>query len=573
MPHPAVALDKKPVCGYYNRKRVFCEVVLMHGAYILARYSTDRQNEDSIEVQVSACRKWCDERSLPVLDVFADEATSGMKDTRPEYARMMWQLDRGGADTVVIYDQSRMFRKMSAWFDFRDRLARQGVRVVSVTQPMIGGDLRDPANFVAEGSMALFNQMWVLQTRQKVVEKMRFMARQGLHTGGTPPLGFRVEGKRLVIDEAEAETVRLIFGRYAAGWTYREIIRQLNAEGRHTKTGGEFGTNSLHDMLKNPKYVGDLVYGKVEKRPDGSRNSHAVADNQIMIEGALPAIVDRETWDKVQAKMKENKREAVGRPASAREYPLKGKVFCRECKSAMVVTASNRGGKKYFYYACAAKHRKGLCDNSPIPVGGLEALVADAVRQRLGQPESVEGLIRILREERSKLSGSAVQRLCELQKRDREIAKQLDAAVNAVLGGLHSPTLAAKVNALEAERAKIAHDMQQLRAQVSGAEIDEPHLRELLALAMQDDAAVLSIVVRVEVGKDEIAVWTLLDADPNGDFDFAEDGVPITPSKVAPSYNNSGCPATGTTNYYNIVTPAGLLLFYIARPRQRDRRS
>lgn len=129
------------------------------------------------------------------------------------------------------------------------------------------------------------------------------------------------------------------------------------------------------------------------------------------------------------------------------------------------------------------------------------------------------------------------------------------------------------MNALEAERAKIAHDMQQLRAQVSGAEIDEPHLRELLALAMQDDAAVLSIVVRVEVGKDEIAVWTLLDADPNGDFDFAEDGVPITPSEVAPSYNNSGCPATGTTNYYNIVTPAGLLLFYIARPRQRDRRS
>lgn len=91
----------------------------MHGAYILARYSTDRQNEDSIEVQVSACRKWCDERSLPVLDVFADEATSGMKATRPEYARMMWQLEHGGADTVVIYDQSRMFRKLTAWFDFR----------------------------------------------------------------------------------------------------------------------------------------------------------------------------------------------------------------------------------------------------------------------------------------------------------------------------------------------------------------------------------------------------------------------------------------------------------------------
>ena len=518
----------------------------MHGAYILARYSTDRQNEDSIEVQVSACRKWCDERSLPVLDVFADEATSGMKATRPEYARMMWQLEHGGADTVVIYDQSRMFRKLTAWFDFRDQLARLGVDVVSVTQPMIGGDLRDPANFLTEGSMALFNQMWVLQTRQKVVAKMRYMAEQGLHTGGTPPLGYKVVDGRLAIDAAEAETVRLIFDLYASGMTYREIIRRLNAEGRRTKNGGNFGVNSLHDLLKNPKYVGDLVYGKVSKRPDGSRNSHAAAEDAIVVKDALPAIVDWETWEKVQLKMQENKRSAAGRPASAREYPLKGKVFCRECKSAMLVTGTNRGQRRHYYYICGAKQRKGLCDNSPIPVGGLEALVADAVRQRLGQPESVDGLIRILREERSKLSGSAVQRLRELQKRDCEIAKQLDAAVNAVLGGLHSPTLAAKVNALEAERAKIAHDMQQLRAQVSGAEIDEPHLRELLALAMQDDAAVLSIVVRVEVGKDEIAVWTLLDADPNGDFDFAEDGVPITTSEVAPSYNNSGCPVTGT---------------------------
>lgn len=545
----------------------------MHGAYILARYSTDQQSEDSIEVQVAACRRWCDEHSLPVLDIFADEATSGMKDTRPEYARMMRQLDGGGADTVVIYDQSRMFRKLTAWFDFRDRLTRYGVSVVSVTQPMIGGDLRDPANFLTEGSMALFNQMWVLQTRQKVVEKMRYMAGQGLHTGGTPPLGYKVVDGRFVIDEAEAETVRLIFGLYAGGVTYREIIRRLNAEGRRTKRGGNFGVNSLHDLLKNPKYVGDMVYGKVAKRPDGSRNSHSVAEDAVVVKGVLPAIVDRETWEKVQSKMQDNKSAAAGRPASAREYPLKGKVFCRECKSAMLVTAAKRRGKRYYYYTCGAKHRKGLCDNSQIPVSALEAVVANAVRQRLSEPESVDGLIRILRDERAKLSEAAVHRLRAMQKRDREIAKQLDAAVNAVLGGLHSPTLTAKVNTLEAERAKIAHDMQQLRAQVSGAEIDEPRLRELLALAMQDDAAVLSIVVRVEVGKDEIAVWTLLDADPNGDFDFAEDGVPITSPEASPSYNNSGCPRWSTTNLYNIVTPAGLLLFYIARPKQRDRRS
>ena len=62
---------------------------LTHGAYILARFSTDNQEVDSIDVQVQKCREWCEREHLPVLDVFADEATSGMKDTRPEYSRMM----------------------------------------------------------------------------------------------------------------------------------------------------------------------------------------------------------------------------------------------------------------------------------------------------------------------------------------------------------------------------------------------------------------------------------------------------------------------------------------------------
>ena len=204
---------------------------MIHGAYISARYSTDRQNPDSIEVQVEKCTDWCNAHGLPVLGVFADEAISGMKDDRPQYRRMMKQLAAGGADTVVIYDQSRMFRKMTAWFSFRDEIERLGVKVISVTQPGIGGDLRDPTNFLTEGSMALFNQIWALQSRQKVTEKMRFMARNGMHTGGKPALGYMVEDGRLVICEPEAEIVRSIFSDYAAGKSYTEILNGLNSSG------------------------------------------------------------------------------------------------------------------------------------------------------------------------------------------------------------------------------------------------------------------------------------------------------------------------------------------------------
>ena len=104
-----------------------------HGAFILARYSTDNQNADSIEVQVGKCSEWCNAQSLPILGIYADYAVSGMKDTRPQYEAMMTALRAGQADTVVIYDQSRMFRLLTAWFEFRRELESMDVRVVSVT--------------------------------------------------------------------------------------------------------------------------------------------------------------------------------------------------------------------------------------------------------------------------------------------------------------------------------------------------------------------------------------------------------------------------------------------------------
>ena len=492
---------------------------MIHGAYILARYSTDRQNPDSIEVQVEKCSKWCTENSIPILDVFADLAVSGMKNTRPQYERMMKQLKAGGADTVVIYDQSRMFRKLTAWFNFRSELENMGVRVVSVTQPMIGGDLQDPTNFLTEGSMALFNQIWALQTRQKVIEKMRFMAANGMHTGGKPALGYGVVENKLVVCEPEAEIVRFIFDEYASGSSYREIISMLNAKGYKTKNGKPFGSNSLHDLLKNPKYIGTLVYGKSKKRPDGRRNNHgAIAEDAIILENAIPPIIDKKTWEVVQKKMSENKKQVAGRPPSKREYPLKGKVFCEKCKNAMTITTSKY---KYDYYNCTRKSRLKDCDLSPIRADELEHIVANAVRQTLGNPENVEKLIIILREQKENIQSSAVAQLQHLIKQKNDIAKRLEAAVNAIFSGLNSPTLKEKMEELEAEKAKIEHDMFVLKQSVDATTLSECDLREtlnkIIECAYNDETILLSIVRRVEVGDEKLTIWTML-SDYDDDF-------------------------------------------------------
>lgn len=517
----------------------------VHGAFLCARYSTDNQNPDSIEVQVAKCREWCAANSLPVLGIFADEATSGMKDTRPEYERMMHQLRMGFADTVVIYDQSRMFRKMTAWFTFRDELAAMGVQVISVTQPMIGKDLKDPTNFLTEGSMALFNQIWALQSRQKTVEKMRHMAKTGQHTGGKPALGYKVQDGRLVIDEQEAAIVRRIFQEYGSGKSYAAIIAGLNRDGLRTKRGNAFGSNSLHDLLHNEKYIGVMVYGQSPYRDDGTRNTHS-RDGQdvIRIENAVPKIIDPELFQKVQDRMKLNKHQQGGRPPTKREYPLRGKVFCAECKSAMTISTSQ---KIYDYYRCTGKKRLHNCDAAPIGAEALENKVAEAVRMVLGHPEEVNGLIRILRDQADHIQSGAVARLQELVARDKEIARKLDNALDAVLSGLRSSALQDRIKELEQEQAEIHRDLKALKASVDASAVSEDRLREILSQIIQttstDNALLLSIVYRVEVGPETITVWTLLDADPDGNIDTTHHGLittPGTPSGVPIVFVTSG---------------------------------
>ncbi len=516
-----------------------------HGAYILARYSTDNQNPDSIEVQVDKCTDWCRAHSLPVLGIYADYAVSGMRDSRPQQSRMMEDLRSGGADTVVIYDQSRMFRKMTAWFALREELESLGVTVVSVTQPQIGGDLRDPTNFLTEGSMALFNQIWALQTRQKVMAKMQFMARQGLHTGGTPPLGYCVQDGRLKINDAEAAIVHRIFAEYASGKTYKAIIDGLNADGIRTRGGKQFGSNSLHDLLKNERYIGILTYGRTSRRPDGRRNSHgAVPDGVIRLEHAVPAIINQETWDAVQAKLVRNRQIKAGRPGSVRDYPLRGKVYCELCKKAMIIsTSTNASRTKYYYYTCSGKQRLHNCDLRPIRADELEHSVATAVRSILGSPHNMGRLLQILRDERDKLSDSAAAKLQALVNRKAAISRQLDAATDAVLKGLVSPTLQAKIQGLEAEKANLDTNMRQLKQAVTASRVPEQQLQHILDTIIKscasDDAILLSVVSRVEVGPEHITIWTILDTDHDGCLNPTAEAVPISLGDTPPAPRRS----------------------------------
>jgi site-specific DNA recombinase len=527
--------DVLPLYGSTSWKGCQMNSNRIHGAFIYARYSTENQNHETIAVQVAAGQKWCESNGVPILGIFADEAISGMKETRPDYDAMMAKLRMGIGDMVVIYDQSRIFRKLTAWFAFREELELMGVSVVCVTQPMVGKDIRDPATFITEGSMAIFNQVWALQSRQKTMEALRFMAKNGKHTGGKPALGYDVKDGKLVICEEEAQIVRRIFREYADGKSYREIIHGLNTDGLKTKRGNAFGNNSLHDLLKNEKYIGTVVYGASPYRSNGTRNTHAKDGTDVVrIENAIPAIVERDLFEKVQKMMAHNKHQQGGRPPKKREYPLKGKVFCAKCKSAMTISTSQQ---VYDYYKCSGKKRKHDCDSHPISVNDLEEIVTNAVRQLLGDPTNRKNLIKILDEQRSVIQGGAVHTLQAIIAERADITKKLDNAADAVLSGMNSPTILRKIAELEEQKARLDAQAMELKKSVDASALSKEALESILDKVISGDydpTIVLSIVSRVEVDDETITIWTIFDTDPTGNIDYdTTEGMIITPGTAS----------------------------------------
>ena len=120
------------------------------------------------------------------------------------------------------------------------------------------------------------------------------------------------ETRKYVINEEEAMVVRYIFSSYADGAGYNQIIRYLNANGYRSKRGKAFGKNSIHDLLKNIRYTGVYTFNmRRVKDPLGNRsNKVKPKEEQIIIEGGMPAIIDKETFERVQIQMRRNRQEA-----------------------------------------------------------------------------------------------------------------------------------------------------------------------------------------------------------------------------------------------------------------------
>jgi site-specific DNA recombinase len=189
-----------------------------------------------------------------------------------------------------------------------------------------------PESVIMETLLEGMAQYYSLNLAREVLKGQReaaFSGKQNL--GGMPPLGYNInkESRKYEINEDEARIVRIIFEKYASGIGYNTILEYLNGMDYRTKRGRPFAKNGLHSILHNEKYTGVYIFNKkLEKDVSGKRRPQVKPESEwVVIEDGVPAIVDKDTFNRVQIKLAENQNKC-GRFKAKEVYLLSGLIQC-----------------------------------------------------------------------------------------------------------------------------------------------------------------------------------------------------------------------------------------------------
>lgn len=410
-----------------------------------ARYSTDRQTENSIAYQMNAIQEYCNKNDIFLVSFFSDEAFSGTNTERPGFQSMLASAQRHDFDAVVIYDISRGSRDVGDWFDFRKQMSILGIKVISASQPL--GDALDPNNFLLELINVGLGQHQVLDTRKKSIAGKNERAKKGKFCGGVPPLGYDIVDGEYIINEAEATIVRKIFALYAAGHSYNYIIDKLH--GSVGKYGRPLGKNSFHSILKNERYIGVYTWNKREVKIMGKWAGGNANPNIVRIENAIDPIIDIDTWRKVEQRMQDNKRKAVNK--SKNDYLLSGLIECSECGGTYIGhTSTNAKGYKSRAYVCNNKYRTHTCRSKNINADELETFVVQHLKSYLLNAD-FEDIAQTVCD----MVNSASPDLSAERKELRQIDAKINNGINAVLGGMKIPQLTEEIERLQIRKSEL----------------------------------------------------------------------------------------------------------------------
>ena len=400
-------------------------------AVIYARYSSDSQREASIEGQLRDCKDYAEKNGITVVGTYIDRAYSAKTDDRPDFQRMIKDSAKKIFDVVLVWKLDRFARNRFDAVNYKYQLEKNGVHLVSAMEPISQG----PEGIMVESMLIGMAEYYSAELALKVARGERENALQCKYNGGIVPLGFTIgkEDRLYHIDPETAPIVQEIFSRYADGEPAEKIAASLNERGLRTRTGKPFVKNSFFQIFRNRRYIGEYRY------------------KDIVTPGGIPAIVDKDLFDRVQQRFEQNKI-AHGRPAKEDvSYLLTTKLFCGKCGTLMGgESGTSHMGNTYYYYKCgnAKRHGKAHCNLKAIRKEPLERFVVETAIKVIFSDEIIERLIDLIMEAQQQENT----RLPVLKDQLRDTEKRLANLLEAIEQGILTPTTKQRLDELEARK-------------------------------------------------------------------------------------------------------------------------
>jgi len=333
------------------------------------------QEFNSLHAQREACEAFiASQRSegwVLVRDQYDDGGISGGTLERPGLKRLLADIEDGLVDVVVVYKIDRLSRSLADFAKLVEVFDRNGVTFVSVTQSF---NTTTSMGRLTLNILLSFAQFEREVTAERIRDKVAASRRKGMWMGGVPPYGYRVENRKLVVDDEHAEHVRWIFARFLEIGSGTELAREVAKRGIRTPRGNRIDKKYLYRMLNNRAYIGEAVH-------KGESYS-----------GEHDAIIDQETWERVHGILQESPRKRAMRTRAETPALLKGLLYGPD-GAAFSPTHTRKGDRLYRYYVSQTvlKHGAGSCPVGRVPAGEIEAAVIDQLRAVFRQPEIVAG--------------------------------------------------------------------------------------------------------------------------------------------------------------------------------------
>lgn len=308
-------------------------------AVIYCRVSTEEESQkNALEGQIKEAIKSVEEKKWILVDQYVDEGKSGTTTkNRPQYNRLIKDLSQDRFDIIVIKSQDRLMRNTLEWYMFID--------LVNKNQKQLFFYLENKFYNTEDSLIVGIKAILAEEYSRELSKKINNAHKNGQKECSRIMLnnktwGYDKVNKQVVINEKEAEIVRLIYDLYIKGYGARTISRTLTEMGVKSRSGGDFAYVTIRKIVRNPLYKGDVVMNRLHNDFDSKRVVHIPKEEWIVHKNAVPAIVSEETWQAANSVMDTRYQDTfseqgipirIGKKKG--DYLLSSKIYCGECGS------------------------------------------------------------------------------------------------------------------------------------------------------------------------------------------------------------------------------------------------